>query len=269
MSLDSLSSLKDGLESYAKVAWIFGSSLNGYEESNDIDLGIIVNDSTDTAKIDSILPTVSKRIGKKVDVTPIVYQDAIIRSKYNDYLLANLIFKKRYLFGDKEFLDNIQRDVFETEPTEESVKFNILEGIHVLDLSLLSFEEFKYYSRRLLKKSICNPTELLKVVVDNRFLNKYDFKKDDDFEDSQHYLTETLKNIPFSLGYLIAGKKIKKLNRTITLYDIEKKIDTLEDRLFNEVYGYYKYAKKHNYVDPLEVDKYLKVTLDIFQDSVA
>lgn len=173
-----------------------------------------------------------------------------------------------YLFGDERFLRESKETIFSKEPTDESVKYNLREGLQILDMASIAFDNFRYYLRKAFQKTSPDTKEFAKSVLNDEF---HDIKfvsgyEDEDSKIAESYLLQTVRNSNFAIGYLLAADKMKVLGRTITLRDLREQNDNIAEKLFNELSSYHKHCQKtKGIIDPLLVEKYLAATIHVYR----
>jgi len=264
--------LQSELGQFTKVAWLLGSYSRGdFYKGSDLDLVIVTNNELDTDKVNSKVHVLSQNLEKEVDITNFTIEDAKKRVEFNDYLLASLLEEEKYLFGDEGFLREIKKTIFSKNPSEESIKYNLLEGIQTLDMGLITFDNFRYYLRKAFRKTSPEPPELAEKVIGNKFNNiNFTSKREDyDLNAAELYLFQTVRNCVFAIGYLLAADKMKTLKSTVSLKKIKEHATTIEEKLFNELFYYEKQCKKSMSIDPLLVEKYLTATAYVFRNYFA
>lgn len=260
--------LQSELEPFTKVVWLLGSFLrNDFSKESDIDLTVITNSDSDVLKVNSKIPILSQRLEREVDITNFSIEDTNRKVMFNDYLLASLLEEEKYLFGDERFLKEIKENIFSKMPDEESIKYNLFEGIQTLDMAVIAFDNFKYYLRRMFRKTSTEPKELAEKVINDRF-DSISFNresKDIDLSIAESYLLQTVRNSVFAVGYVVATNKMKDLKRTISLRDMKGQTNTVEEKLFNELFLYEKHCKRAMEIDPSLVEKYLIASTYVFR----
>lgn len=259
--------LRNELKPLTKVAWLLGSySRDDFDKKSDVDLVVVTNDESEIPKLNTKILTLSQNLKREVDVTSFSTEDVKKRVNLNDYLLASLLEEEKYLFGDEKFLRETKENIFSKEPTEESIKYNLLEGIQILDMGIITFDNFRYYLRKVFRKIPPEPREFVEKVINDKFDVKFTLgEEDSDLNTAKLYLLQTVRNCVFAVSYLLAADKIKTLKRTVSLKDIKGQTNTVEEKLFNELFSYEKYCKKTMDPDSLLVEKYLIATAYVFK----
>ncbi|MCX6820535.1 MAG: nucleotidyltransferase domain-containing protein [Candidatus Aenigmarchaeota archaeon] len=257
--------LEKELGGYTRVAWAFGSfTENKQNDSSDIDVAAVTTDEESAGRIDANAEFLSKSANLNLDIIPFSSNNITQRCEHNDYLLGSIVKNSMYLFGDKSVLEGISEYVHTKKPTEDSVKWNLLQSIYVFDICMSYFDQFKFYSRKLLHDSFPDVDGYKALVFGDAFNKKLE-GEDLDVRIANRSLLDTMKNIPVSAGYKLASQKIKTLDRTVDLSDLREHAETQEELFFNDVYDYYKSHKNQN-AEPLKVRDYLKTLSYMLQN---
>jgi predicted nucleotidyltransferase len=250
--------IKEKIEPLAKAAWMFGSCVDGNNtDKSDVDLVVVVPNGMDELSVEEKLEEIHRR--ENVDTTFFHEKDVEIRAAHNDYLLASILEKEKFLFGDREWLYKNKETIFSKEPTKESVKFNILEALHDYDMALIIFENFKYYCRTAFLHTNPEVEVFKKMLFDDSFtLNFPDGFKDYDFEIAKGFLLQTARNCVLALGHNLASRYMQKERKTITLnYLLEN------NELYRDVYNYQKSCRRKREVDPNVIKNLMILTYNV------
>lgn len=257
--------LEKELGDCTRVAWVFGSfPENRQSYSSDIDIAAVTTDEESAGKIDANVEFLSKSVNLRLDIVPFSSNNIAQRCEHNDYLLGSIVKNPMYLFGDKSFLEDISEYVHTKKPNEDSVKWNLLQSIYVFDVCMSYFEEFKFYSRKLLHDSFPDVDGYKTLVFGDAFSKEIEGEYLD-VRIANRSLLDAMKNIPVSAGYRLASQKIKALGRTVDLSDLMGYTKTPEELFFNDAYDYYKSHKNQN-AEPLKVRDYLKTLSHMLQN---
>jgi len=253
-----ISKLKEKIKPLTKVAWLIGSYIDRRNTNeSDIDLVIVVPNGKDELSIEEKLEEMHKK--EKIDTTFFHEKDVEIRAVHNDYLLASLLEKERYLFGDREWLYKNKETIFSKEPTKESIKFNLLEALHNYDMALITFNNFKYYSRTAFLQTDPDVDVFKRMLFEDGFSLEFpEGFKSYDLELAKGYLLQTARNCAFALGYYFASRYMEKEKKTITLnYLLEN------NELYRDVYNYQKKCRRKREVDPNVVKNLMILTYNV------
>ncbi|MFH1622990.1 MAG: nucleotidyltransferase domain-containing protein [Candidatus Aenigmatarchaeota archaeon] len=257
--------LEDRFGDISKVTWVFGSfSENTQNGFSDVDIATVTIDEESAVQIETMSESLSKTYNLNLDIVPFSENNINQRCSHNDYLLGSVLKNPLHLFGDKTFLNELVRKLYSKKPTEDSVKYNLLQSIYVFDICMSYFEEFKFYSRKLLHDTFPEVDAYKTLVFENAF-GKELRGENLDVRIANRRLFDSLKNIPVSAGYKLASQKIKALGRTVDLSDLRRYTETPEELFFNDAYDYYK-SHKNRDAEPLKVRDYLKTLSDMLQN---
>lgn len=264
---DIFDQLEKELRSLSELVWLIGSYSRGdFKENSDVDLVVLPKGKLEREKIERKVNELNKSLRKKIDVTYFLPENFKRRTENNDYLLASLMEDEKYLFGDEDLLRESKDKIFSKKPTKESMNFNFMEAVKILDMALITFSNFKYHHRSYISKFISKSEEFLRMVIDDKFeyMDLPIDPKDEDFDLASVYLLRTVRNCIFAIAYLLTFNKMKFFGRTISYKDLKHREEVIEEKLFNEIEKYEEHCKKTKKVDPQTTRRYLIATMNLF-----
>lgn len=182
---------------------VTGSYPKKGEDANDLDMLYISNQEID-------LPDEIK--GKELDEWSFKLEEAMKRIENNDYELASLLEKSKFICGDEEYYKNAKELIFEGID-QESIDFNKKKALEYKDHANICMKISRYASRNDIDLSFSIP-KIKQVVFEDSFCTPLEGRSKKNFK-------KAIGNYAFSLGYKISSNLMEEENRLKTFEEIE------------------------------------------------
>jgi len=198
----------------------------------DIDILLVVEDEQRMEEIKEELRRISRILGKPIDISLKRLDDVDYRIEHHDYNLGSALTTTRFYLTNQPYLEKARESIFGSRPGRESVLFNFSEGLYAFDVSVFGLQCFEFHQRSDWHKTRPETSEYFRVVLEN---SQAQIRMEDVSNLTKHYLGDSVTNLGFSIGYLIATKIMKQRGKVIDLsFLLSTQPETPEHRLFME-----------------------------------
>lgn len=229
----------------------------------DIDILLVVDDEQKVGEIRKELGRISRKLDKPLDVSMKSLDDIEHRIRHHDFNFGSALTTARFYLANQPYLERARESIFGSKPGRESVLFNFSEGLYAFDVSVFGFQCFEFYQRSDWHRTRPETSEYFRVVLENSpppleisntpYLTKY-------------YLGESVRNLSFSIGYLLATKIMQERGEVIDLnFLLSTQPETPEHRLFMENRKYIERYRSGLELDPSEVRTQIEKTRGFYE----
>ncbi|MBU5687820.1 MAG: hypothetical protein QXJ06_04205 [Candidatus Aenigmatarchaeota archaeon] len=246
----------DFQDEFQKLGMLIYAGLVYGSMKRDIDIFIVLEDYRRFHDIKNEIDRISRSLGKPMDVDIKDLGTFDYRIMNHDYYIASVLATTQFYISNQSFFEIAKRRIFADITDRKPILFNFMEGLSILDFCEYAFQSFEFYRRFEWYKTNPNPNEFSRVTLDGL---SAPFNVEQSSESTRYYLGETVRNIRFSLGYLIAVKKMVENGRVIDLYTLlSNPLDTPEYMLFMECTIDIERYKEGNILDPTRIRNNIK-----------
>ncbi|MEM2915047.1 MAG: nucleotidyltransferase domain-containing protein [Candidatus Bathyarchaeia archaeon] len=176
-----------------KFAVLFGSCRRGENNAfSDIDVFVVCGGEDDKSLISNELAQLSLKVEREIHPTLFTLKEFNNRIRHHDYLLASILEDSTFLLGNMDYFLEGRQLILMGQPDVNSISFNRNMGTKILGYANYCLNEFRSCWKRYVRK-----------------IEPYDMNRE--------LLLKGLQNYHLALGYLLASKEMKKLNKAMSL----------------------------------------------------
>ena len=190
----------DALKDHIVAGLVYGS----YQR--DIDILILVEDSDIDRlnRIKRILEIISQEENKPVDPDIKTLEDFSNRVRCQDYYIWSVLNTTRFYICGEDVFVTAKNDIISRIPDENSIMFNLREGLSILDFAHFMLRCFEFLLRESLNYSL--DLDVYKRAVLNQAVNDCFSTR----PELLYYINQAVRNGTFSISYLAAVRRMVK-----------------------------------------------------------
>ena len=229
----------------------------------DIDILLVVDNEQVMEEVREELNRLSRRLERPLDVSLKCLEEVENRISHHDFNFGSALTTTRFYLANRPYLERAKDFIFGTEPGRESVLFNFSEGLYAFDVSVFDFQCFEFYQRSDWYRNGVEVKDYFRVVLENSLPQT---RIGGISGRARHYLGNSVTNLSFSLGYLIATRIMQEGGEVIDLnFLLSNQLRSPEHKLFMENRRNIERYRNALELDPSEIRSQIEETKGYYE----